>query len=211
LPGTNNKSLINMALDIRNQAPARPAWVDLSIAFQDSDRSSSGITERTLRVWRWTAAGGWDTSSVSGSSVDQSANTVDVNISTGFSTFAPLGRYISEVVDVENEDPEVIKMFIPPPLLTCAAGGHLCCQWGCNGTHYGIHDDSCPGEMTCCKECGIEQAKAQEVTIMGEDLVKLTGKHAMKQITEEPVTIIYVAAAGAFIIMGAIVLLIKSV
>jgi parallel beta-helix repeat protein len=187
----------------------------LSVHFTDAERIAAGLTTSTLRIWR-NVGGTWDATAMSDSNITGS------NVSTlipatllaiAARTFAPLGFYIApEDPYVPGKDPipPRVQMIIPPPILTCAAGGKVCCAYGCNGSHYGIHDGDCKGSDVCCSKCAQPIAKLQDNTVFvqGDDALQLTGSSTK---TQADITFVFVAIGGGIASLGAIALLIKSV
>jgi hypothetical protein len=76
-----------------NATPTGPnPFFDVSVSYDQAAADAAGVNESTLRLWEfdgstWTA--------VTGSTVDEAANTVSANV-TGFSVFAPVGADGSE-------------------------------------------------------------------------------------------------------------------
>jgi len=185
----------------------------LSIHFTDAERIAAGLTKSTFRIWRFTGGStNWDStamgdSNVTGSNI--SALVPATMLAVAAYTFQPLGSYITPpVVDIEN--PQRVGTVLPPPLLTCGAGGNVCCAYGCNGSHYGVHDDDCKDSMVCCKTCAepVKPALDNTVFVQGEDALKLTGSSTK---TQANVTFVFVAIGGGVASLGAIALLVKSV
>ncbi len=183
----------------------------LSVHFTDAERVASGLTASTFRIWR-NAGGPWDAASVSDSNVTGSNISAFIPatlLAAAARTFAPLGAYIAPPT-VENEDPQRVVTILPPPILTCSAGNHVCCDYGCNGSHYSVHDDDCKDNSVCCSVCAEPIAKVQDNTVFvqGDDALQLTGSSTK---TQANVTFVFVAIGGGIASLGAIALLIKSV